>query len=84
MKRRIAFWATGGFLVACGWMAYAFVTAPDIELRLSIVDRGIHALAYITCPVIAVGVRIYWAPLANAASYAIVGLLWESICRDSK
>ena len=84
MRRRILLWALAGLLVSFGWTAYAFFTAPDIEVQLSIVDRGIQALAYLTCPIIATGVRYYWVAPANAVSYALLGLLWESIRRKSK
>jgi hypothetical protein len=79
MKRRILLWATVGFLVGAAWVVYAFLTAPDIEVRLSILDRVIQTLAYITCPIIAVGAHFYWVPLVNAASYALAGFLFESI-----
>jgi hypothetical protein len=79
MKRRILFWATVGLLVGGGWVAYAFITVPDVEVQLSVVDRVIQTLAYITCPIIAVGARFYWVPSVNAASYALAGFVFESI-----
>jgi hypothetical protein len=79
MKRRIVLWATAGLLVGTAWVVYAFLTAPDYEVALSVSDRVIQAIAYVTCPIIAVGVRFYWVPLVNAVSYALAGFLFESI-----
>ena len=77
-KRRIFFWFLAGFLIGSGWLIYAFFTAPDIEVTLSLVDRGIEALAYVSCPVIAAGVTGYWVPLANSAIYGLIGLAWNN------
>lgn len=79
MKRRVVLWATAGLLVGIAWVVYAFLTAPDYEVSLSVLDRVIQTLAYITCPIIPVGVRFYWVPLVNAATYALAGFLFESI-----
>lgn len=59
-----------GFLVGCGWIAYAFATAPDVEVRLSAADRVVQMVAYLTCPAIAIGLRWQWTPLVRQASTA--------------
>ena len=78
MKRRILLWAIIGFFVGCVWVAYALVTAPDYEQH-SATYRAIQVLAYTTCPVIAAGPRFYWVPLANAVTYALLGLFLKLI-----
>jgi hypothetical protein len=83
MKRRVVLWAIIGLFVGCVWVAYAFATGPDVEVQLSVLDRVIRTLAYITCPIIAAGTRFYWVPLDNAASYAVLGLALELIWKKS-
>jgi hypothetical protein len=82
MTRRLIFWATAGLFVGVAWVAYAFATMPDIEVQLSAVERSIRAVAYVTCPVIAFGFRFYWVPPINAASYALLGFVFESIRKN--
>jgi len=82
MKRRIVLWAMAGLLVGCAWVAYAFATVPDIEQRSS-ANTVVQVLAYVTCPIIAVGLRFYWIPLVNAVTYALLGFARESIRRIS-
>jgi hypothetical protein len=83
MKRRIALWAMLGLAVGCVWVAYAFATAPDVEVQRSIGDKAVQVLAYATCPIVAAGLRFYWVPLVNAASYALLGFVWESMRKNS-
>jgi hypothetical protein len=78
MKRRIAIWAIIGFFVGCVWVAYAFATMPDYEQR-SVANSIIQALAYATCPIVITRARYYWVPLANTATYALLGLALELI-----
>jgi hypothetical protein len=80
MKRRIVLWAILGFFVGCGWVAYAFATAPDYEQR-SVANRVIQMLAYATCPIVITRARFYWVPLANTATYALLGLTLELISK---
>jgi hypothetical protein len=78
MKYRIAVWATAGFLVAVGWAVYAFASTPP---ALAFNDP-IMPLVRITCPIALVRaypIRMEWTFLANAATYALVGLLVESL-----
>jgi hypothetical protein len=73
-----------GLLVGCGWVAYAFVNAPDIEVRLSVMDRVVQVVAYLTCPILAVGLTWHWMPLVNAATYGLIALLWQANREKSK
>jgi hypothetical protein len=82
MKRRIFLWVLVGLLVGGVWVAYAFATAPDVEVHRSVGDRAVQIFAYVTCPIIATGLNFYWLPLTNAASYALLGFLWESVNRN--
>lgn len=80
MKRRIVIWASVGFFVACAWTLYS------LEARMTHAQLGVWILAYLTCPVtLAVGYfrfHFYQAFLANAATYAIVGLIVETLRRN--
>jgi len=81
MQYRIAMWAsTGLFAVGC-WQLYAFATAP---IPISVLPV-VWTLARLTCPVVFAGfyfhfgVGFYWVLLANAATYALVGLIVETL-----
>jgi hypothetical protein len=81
MKYRIGAWASAGFLVAAFWALYLFPTAP-----IQTSSTGpILTLARFTCPVVFAGsyfhfgLRFYWVLLANAATYALVGLIVETL-----
>ena len=79
MKHRIAIWAITGFLVVCCWQLYVVATAP-IPINS---EPILWTLLQLTCPVVFAGfnfhfgVRLYWVLLANAATYALVGLIVE-------
>ena len=81
MKYRIGAWASAGFLVAAFWALYLFPTAP---IQMSSTEP-ILTLARFTCPVVFAGsyyhfgLRFYWVFLANAATYALVGLIVETL-----
>jgi hypothetical protein len=81
MKFRIAVWATVGFLVASGWAAYFFVVSKDNPFQPIVND-----LVRFTCPVAIVGahypISLYWALVANVATYVLVGLVVESVRRQ--
>jgi hypothetical protein len=81
MKFRIAIWAALGFLVASGWAAYFFVASKEIPIPPLVRD-----LVRITCPVAIFGahypISFYSALLANVATYAVVGLVVESLRRQ--
>jgi hypothetical protein len=78
MRYRIGAWASAGFLVASFWALYLFPTT-------TMASTAIVTLARLTCPVAFVGsyfhfgFRFYWVLLANAATYALVGLLVEAL-----
>ena len=85
MKYRIAMWAGIGFLVAGFWALYFFLTAPAMT---SI--EPIWTLARITCPIVFASFYFHF-PLgivhvffANAATYALFGLMVESFRQNSK
>jgi hypothetical protein len=69
-------WAVVGFLVASG-------TASADGCGDASSSSLLGALGRITCPVVYVGmllhvpVRFYWAIAANAATYALMGMLVE-------
>ncbi len=83
MKSRIAMWAGLGFLVAACWAVYAAVTSPP---ALTFGDP-IMPLVELTCPVVAAsihlhfGIKLLWTLVANAATYALVGLTVETLRR---
>jgi hypothetical protein len=79
MKYRIAMWATAGFLVACFWALFAFATFPSTSERM----RDVWALVSLTCPVAIAGrhypISLYEALAANAVTYALVGMIVETL-----
>jgi len=84
MNRRIGMWAVVGFLVAGFWALYAFASTPP---PLTSADP-ILTLVELTCPVVLAGFRfhfpvsVYWSLVANAATYALIGLIVESLRRQ--
>jgi len=78
VKYRIGTWAIAGFLVAGCWALYALVTTPP---ALTSADPMI-TLVRLTCPIALFSsypIRLYWVLLANAATYALVGLVVETL-----
>ena len=79
MKYRIAIWAVVGFLVACGWALYALATTPP---ALGLGDP-LMPLVRLTCPIAILGssypIGLYSVLLANAATYALAGLIVETL-----
>jgi hypothetical protein len=82
MKHQILIWASAGFLVACCWILYTFVTPPDY-LGASLRNPVVEALAFTSCPISLAGryfpIRFWWIPPINAATYGIVGLILETL-----
>jgi hypothetical protein len=78
MKYRIAMWAAVGFLVASVW-AVQFLVASKSHPIEPIVDT----LVRLTCPIAVVGshypVSLYSALIANVATYALAGLVEETL-----
>jgi hypothetical protein len=81
VKYRIAIWATAGFLVASGWAVYFFVASKDHPIQ-----PIVSTLARLTCPVAIIGshypVSVQLALAANVATYALVGLIAETLRRQ--
>ena len=78
MKYRIAIWAGAGFLVASFWALYAFATSPFTNQRM----QDIWPLVHLTCPITFVShhpLGLPWVLAANAATYALVGLIVEAL-----
>ena len=81
MKYKIALWACAGFAVAACWALCAFATQPP---ALTVADP-LLTLAQITCPIAFAsihfhfGVSLYWSLFANAATYALIGLVVETV-----
>ena len=79
MRNRIAMWASAGFLVAGFWALFAFATFPSTSERM----RDVWALVSLTCPVAIAGrhyaISLYEALAANAVTYALVGLIVETV-----
>jgi hypothetical protein len=82
MKYRIAMWASAGFLVAACWAIYASATFPLTNERM----RDAWTLVSITCPIAIAGmhfpISLYWTLAANAVTYALVGLVVETVRRQ--
>jgi hypothetical protein len=83
MKLRIALWSGVGALVVVLWSIYISATLSN-----PLGSGGIgRALVYLTCP-IAVGSRhpqgFYFVLLANAATYALAGVIVETTRRYLK
>jgi hypothetical protein len=81
MKYRIAMWAAAGFLVASGWAVYFFVKNKDLPI-----EPIVSSLIRLSCPIAIVGshypVSLYSAVAANVATYALVGLVVETLRRQ--
>jgi hypothetical protein len=77
MKHRIGIWAVTGILVAGGWALYALATTPPALTS----GDPILPLVRLTCPIAILGssypISVYWVLAANAATYALVGLILE-------
>lgn len=78
MKYRIAMWAVAGLLVGNGWAIYFSVASKDRPI-----EPIVSTLVRLTCPISIVGshhpVSLYSALVANVATYALVGLLVETL-----
>ena len=80
MKLRIAIWAGVGALVVVLWTLYISATSPTPLGNL-------WTLAYLTCPVTLArhyALSFYFVVLFNAATYALVGTVVETIRQQHK
>jgi hypothetical protein len=77
----IAVWATAGFLVASAWAIY-FLVATKGQLTQPIVSTLIQS----TCPIAILGshypVSVSSTLLANIGTYALIGLVVETLRRQ--
>lgn len=82
MRHRILIWASLGFLVACCWIIYSFLTPPGY-LGASMRNPIVQALAFTSLPISIAGryfpLHFWWIPPINAATYAAVGLIVETL-----
>ena len=80
MKHRIVMWASAGFLVAVCWALY-FLRAGKVHP----IEPMVYTLTRLTCPVAIAGsyfpLSVYWVLVANAVTYALVGLIVETLWR---
>lgn len=80
MTRTILFWTIAGSLVAGLWAIYAAAIFPK-----QLFGPGLWTLINVTCPVAFAsfhfhfGIKLYWVVLVNAATYALIGLVVESL-----
>jgi hypothetical protein len=83
MKCKIGLWACGGFLVAACWAIYAFATHPPALTSLD----PMLTLVQITCPIAFASIHFhfavsfFWSLVANAATYALIGVAVETVRR---
>jgi hypothetical protein len=81
MKCRIAIWAIAGFLVAGFWALFAFATFPSTVERM----RDVWTFVCVTCPIAIAGmhhrISLYETLAANTITYALIGLLVETVRR---
>lgn len=85
MTRRILFWIFAGCLVAGLWAIYAAALFPNQLFSAGPIP---WALINLTCPVsfasfhFHFGIKLYSVVLANAATYALLGLIVENLRRQ--
>jgi hypothetical protein len=79
---RTAIWASAGFLVSLAWGFYFAGTNKGIPI-----ESTVYALARLTQPTAAVvlylnpaaPLGLIWVAVANAATYALLGLILETV-----
>jgi hypothetical protein len=82
VKYRIAMWASAGFLVAGCWNLYVLAIVPT---QIISAEPIVWTFVRLTCPVVFAGfyfhfgIYFYWVLFANAATYALVGLIAETL-----
>lgn len=83
MRNRIAMWALAGFLVAAFWGIYAFATTAPAMTS----GDPLMTLVRLTCPITLLNhypLSVYLVLAANAATYALVGLILETLRRQPR
>lgn len=84
VKKRIAMWAGAGLLIAVCWWIYLTATAPTQITSAPV----LWSVARLSCPILLAGfyfhfgVSVYWTFIANAAAYALIGLMVEGLRRQ--
>ena len=84
---RIATWTSAGFLVSFGWGFYFATTNKGIPI-----GPIVHTLARLTQPTAAVvlylnpasPLGLTWVAVTNAATYALLGLIVETVRRHHR
>ena len=82
MKYRVAMWTAAGFLVACFWAIFLLHT----HILMTSADPTWNVVR-LTCPIAFLSfypIKLYWVLLANATTYALVGLTVEILRRQLK
>ena len=80
---RIAAWTIVGFAVAGCWALFAFANSPATMMS----REPVLTLIEFTCPVVLAGfyfhfgVTLYTSLIANAATYALLGVIVEILRR---
>ena len=78
MNRRIVIWASTGTLVVVCWTLYTLATFPT-----PLATKGfVWTLICLTCPIALAhhhALSLYFVLLANAAMYALFGVIVETI-----
>jgi hypothetical protein len=81
MKVRVAMWAAAGLLVVIGWTVYFIERNKDLPI-----EPIVSALIRISCPISIFGmhhsVSLYSALVANVFTYAVAGLVVETLRRQ--
>jgi hypothetical protein len=95
VKFRIAIWAGVGAVVVVLWTLYISATSPTppgavwtFPLKAYLpLFASLRALAYLTCPIALVhhyALSFYFVLFVNAATYALVGMVVETMRRHHK
>jgi hypothetical protein len=81
MKYRVAAWASAGFLIAICWALYFANRSKENPI-----DPIVYNLAILTQPIVLLlrhsAVSLNWVLVANAVTYALVGLTFEALRRQ--
>jgi hypothetical protein len=84
LKNRIVMWAFAGLLIAVGWWFYITATVPTPITSTPL----LWSIARLSCPIVLAGfyfhfgVSVYLTFVANAATYALIGLMVEGLRRQ--
>ena len=82
MKYQIGMWSSAGFLVAGCWALYFLWASKENPI-----DPIVYSFAGLTCPIACLRsypLSVYLVLVANAATYAFVGLIVEAMRRQLK